>query len=69
MNGAVDGGREGGGYVPAVTEPPGELMYKWIGFSGLSASRKRSWATTEAETSSLTSPFRQTIRSWVILAE
>ena len=30
------------GYEPAVTEPPGELMYRWIGFWGLSASRKRS---------------------------
>lgn len=29
-----------GGEGPAVTLPPGELMYMDIGFSGLSASRK-----------------------------
>ena len=48
---------------PAVTLPPGELMYRLIGFSGLSASRKRSCATTEALTSSSTLPFRHMIRS------
>lgn len=33
---------------PAVTLPPGELMYKWIGFDVSSASRKRSCATMRA---------------------
>ena len=51
------------GFIPAVTEPPGEFMYKWIGFSGLSASRKSSWATIEADTVSSTCPLRQIIRS------
>jgi hypothetical protein len=49
---------------PAVTEPPGELMYRWMGFWGLSASRKRSWATIEADKVSSTSPLRQTMRSY-----
>ena len=39
---------------PAVTLPPGELMYIEIGLSGLSASRKRSCATINALTWSLT---------------
>jgi hypothetical protein len=30
---------------PAVTLPPGEFIYREMGFCGLSASRKRSWAT------------------------
>ncbi len=33
-------GRGGGDAAPAVTLPPGELMYMDIGFSGLSASKK-----------------------------
>lgn len=49
---------------PAVTEPPGELMYRLIDFSGLSASRNSNWATTDAEVVSSTSPFRQTILSY-----
>lgn len=40
------------------------LMYSWIGFSGASASRKRSWATMEAETDSSTAPLRQMMRSF-----
>lgn len=38
-------------------------MYKWIGFSGLSASRKSNCATMDAESVSSTCPFRQTTRS------
>lgn len=38
--------------MPAVTLPPGELMYKLICFSVLSASKNNSWATiTEARLS------------------
>ena len=48
---------------PADTDPPGELIYRSIGFSGLSASRKRSCAVMMAETSSVTGPFRHMIRS------
>ena len=55
--------------VPAVTDPPGELIYKLIGFSGLSASRKRSCATMFAETVSSTWPLRQMIRSCVWMYE
>lgn len=51
-------------HEPAVTEPPGELIYKWIGFWGLSASRKSSWATIDADMVSSTSPFRHIMRSW-----
>lgn len=39
-------------------------MYSWIGFSGASASRKRSWATMEAEMDSSTAPLRQIMRSF-----
>ena len=35
-----------------------------MGFDGLSASRKRSWATTVADESSSTGPLRHTIRSF-----
>jgi len=38
-------------------------MYSEMSLSGLSASRKRSWATMAAEAVSFTSPFRQTMRS------
>lgn len=48
---------------PAVTDPPGVLMYSEMGFSGASASRKRSCATMDAETDSSTAPLRQMIRS------
>lgn len=34
---------------PAVTLPPGELMYSLIGFSASSASRKRSWAVRSVD--------------------
>ena len=33
---------------PAVTLPPGELIYKWMGLDVSSASRKRSCATMSA---------------------
>lgn len=38
---------------PAVTLPPGEFMYRWIGFDVSSASRNKSWATRRAESVSL----------------
>lgn len=57
-------GEERGETVPAVTDPPGELMYRFIGFSGLSASRKSSCATMDAEVVSSTSPLRHTMRSF-----
>lgn len=47
-----------------MTEPPGELMYRVIGFEGASDSRKRSCATMDAERVSFTSPLRQMMRSW-----
>lgn len=40
-------------------------MYRWIGFSGLSASRNNSCATIEADAVSSTSPLRQIIRSCI----
>lgn len=49
--------------IPAVTDPPGELMYRLMGLSGLSASRNSNCATIDAETVSSTWPFRQTMRS------
>ena len=39
-------------------------MYREMGFSGLSASRKRSCATMEAERDSSTGPFREIMRSF-----
>lgn len=53
---------------PAVTLPPGVLMYRFMGFSGESASRKSNWATMDAETVSSTAPFRHMIRSWLLLS-
>ena len=38
---------------PAVTLPPGELMYRWMGLEVSSASRKRSCATVNAASVSL----------------
>ena len=38
-------------------------MYRVIGFEGESDSRKRSWATMEAERTSSTGPLRQMMRS------
>lgn len=54
--------------VPAVTEPPGELIYNDIALSGASASRNSSWATMVAEVASSTCPFRHIIRSWIAVS-
>jgi len=40
--------------IPAVTLPPGELIYIWIGFFGFSDSKNNNWATKLDETTSLT---------------
>lgn len=48
---------------PAVTWPPGELRYMWMGFEGFSDSKKRSWATTTWAVSSLIGPLMQMILS------
>ncbi len=48
---------------PLVMTPPGELMYRWIGLPGFSASRNSSCAHTRADTASLTSPLRKMMRS------
>jgi len=37
---------------PAVTLPPGELIYRWIGFEESSASKNKSWATMSVESES-----------------
>ena len=42
--------------IPAVTDPPGELMYKKISFSGSSAAKNNNCATTEFAKSSLITP-------------
>lgn len=49
--------------MPAVTNPPGELMYMYTGFSGASASKNNSWAVTSEAMLSLTSPWTHMIRS------
>jgi len=36
--------------IPAVTEPPGELIYICMSFSGSSASRNNNCATRESDT-------------------
>src|SRR3984893_7684488 len=38
--------------MPAVTEPPGELIYRCMSLSGSSASRNSSWAMTRLANSS-----------------
>jgi hypothetical protein len=49
--------------MPAVTTPPGELMYIEMSFDGFSDSRNSSWATiTEAMWSSI-SPVTKMMRS------
>ena len=48
---------------PAVTTPPGELMYMSICFLGFSASRNSSWAQTSAAMPSSIGPLTKTIRS------
>ena len=47
----------------AVIEPPGELMYRWIGESWLSDCRCSSWAITTLATPSSISVPRKMIRS------
>ena len=49
--------------IPAVTTPPGELMYMKISFFGFSLSRYRSWAVTRVAIWSSTCPVTNTIRS------
>src|SRR5918992_1906978 len=49
--------------MPAVTEPPGELMYRWMSLSGSSASRKSIWAITRFASSSSMNVGRKMIRS------
>jgi hypothetical protein len=50
--------------IPAVTDPPGELMYKEIGFFGFSASKKSNCATISAEVASCISPLSRIILSF-----
>lgn len=45
---------------PALTLPPGELMYSLIGRVASSASRKRSWAVRSVEGRSETGPRKMT---------
>src|SRR5215813_13719452 len=49
--------------MPAVTEPPGELMYRWMSLSGSSASRNSICAITRFARSSSMNVGRKMIRS------
>src|SRR6266508_5410204 len=49
--------------MPAVTEPPGELIYRLMSLSGSSASRYSIWATTRLASSSSIYVGRKMIRS------
>jgi len=49
--------------MPALTLPPGELMYSEMSLSGFSDSRNKSCATTRLAVASLTGPTRNTTRS------
>ena len=49
--------------MPAVTTPPGELMYIEISFDGFSLSRNSSCATISEAMWSSTSPVMKTMRS------
>ena len=49
--------------MPAVTTPPGELMYIAMSFDGFSDSRNSSCATTTEAMWSSTSPVRKMMRS------
>src|SRR4051812_20661760 len=49
--------------MPAVIDPPGELMYSQMSRSGSSPSRYRSWAMRRLATLSFTSDPRKTMRS------
>ena len=48
---------------PALTLPPGELMYRKISLSGFSLSRNSICATTTLAVWSLTGPTKKTMRS------
>jgi hypothetical protein len=48
---------------PAVTTPPGELMYIEMSFFGFSASRNRSWAVMSEAIWSSIGPVTKMIRS------
>ena len=48
---------------PAVTTPPGELMYMKMSFFGFSDSRKSSWAVISEAIWSSIGPVMNTIRS------
>jgi hypothetical protein len=48
---------------PAVTEPPGELMYSEMGLVGALASRNSSCATMLAEVDSSMAPVSEMMRS------
>jgi len=48
---------------PAVTTPPGELMYMKMSFFGFSDSRKSSWAVMSEAIWSSTVPVMNTMRS------
>ena len=49
--------------MPAVTTPPGELMYMKMSFFGFSDSRKSNWAVMSEAIWSSTCPVTNTIRS------
>ena len=49
--------------MPAVTTPPGELIYMLIGFEGFSLSRNSSWAVISDAMPSSTWPVTNTMRS------
>ena len=50
--------------MPAVTTPPGELMYIEISFLGFSASRNRSCMQIDAAMWSSTGPVTKMMRSF-----
>ena len=49
---------------PAVTKPPGLLMYREISFFGSSDSKNNNWAVTSEATLSLIGPTTKTILSF-----
>ena len=49
--------------MPALTLPPGELMYRKMSLSGFSLSRNSICATTRLAVWSFTGPTRNTMRS------
>jgi hypothetical protein len=50
--------------MPAVTDPPGELMYSQMSLSGSSAASRSSWAQMALALSSRTSEPRKMMRSF-----